>query len=259
MKNRLRRKLQQGEATYGIWVTLESPSVSEIAADLGLDWVCVDTEHGHLDYKEVMEHARALHGADTTLLVRVPDISRHLIKRVIDIGAQGVLLPLVRSADDVREGFMHARYPGAGSRGLGGERAVRWGLQYDEYLQTANEEIMVIPLIETREAVDHIDDILAVPGLEAVFFGPADLSASYGYLGEWEGLGVADRIADVATRAVSRKVAVGVIGRNLADLQRRREQGFQILGLGSDVGLMIERIQETLGALGIENQTHDWF
>src|SRR5438270_10961854 len=104
-QNRLRRQLRDGETTFGLWVTLESPTVTEIAALLGVDWICIDMEHGHLDFREVMEHLRAARGMDLTPLVRVPEVRQDPVKRALDMGAQGVLLPLVRGPADVEPGF----------------------------------------------------------------------------------------------------------------------------------------------------------
>src|SRR5436189_4720863 len=121
-RNPLRDRLRQRETSYGLWVTLESPTVTEIAVTLGLGWVCIDMEHGHLGFREVMEHVRAVRGSATTALVRVPEIGQSSIKRALDIGAHGVLLPLVRGREDVEQGMSFGRYPPRGVRGVSGER-----------------------------------------------------------------------------------------------------------------------------------------
>ncbi|MHB8618215.1 MAG: HpcH/HpaI aldolase family protein [Chloroflexota bacterium] len=259
MKNRLRRRFREGQTAYGLWVTLESPSITEMAAEMGLDWVCIDTEHGHLDYKEVLEHTRAAASNDTAVIVRVPDIGQDLIKRVLDIGVEGVMLPLVRSAADLALGMRYAQYPPQGVRGIGGERAVRWGLRYQEYLESANTEVMVMPLIETADAVAAINEILAVPGLEAIFFGPADLSATYGYLGAWEGPGVAERILSMKDQAGRAGIATGVVSTSSEDALQRRNQGFSMVGLGSDAGLLIRQAGGLLKKLRDQAVEHDWF
>jgi 2-keto-3-deoxy-L-rhamnonate aldolase RhmA len=246
---RFRQALRNRHAQYGLWVTLESASITEVAIDLGFDWICVDMEHGHLGYREVLEHARAARGSETAVLVRVPDVTKENVQRVLDLGVDGVLLPLVRSAADVQYGFRHARYPPAGTRGIGGERSVRWGLRFREYLESANDEVLVIPIIETREAAQAIEGILDVPGLRAIFFGPADLSASFGFLGAWEGPGVADRVLSIKDRAAGRGVASGVMGTSVEDARARRDQGFALIGLGSDVGLMIRQARGALEQL----------
>lgn len=246
IRNPLRRKFAAKETAYGLWVTLESATVSEIAAEMGLDWICVDMEHGSLDYRDVVQHARAVRGSDTAVLVRVPSLTIDSIKRALDLGVDGIILPLVRSAAELTEAFSYARYPMTGVRAIGGDRAVRWGLKMDEYLDTANQEILVIPNIETAEASAGIKDILAVPGLEAIFFGPYDLSASVGHFKAWEGPGVAEDILRMKKIAADRGIASGLVATGPDDLKQRRAQGFQMIALGSDTTMMIRTIKGLL-------------
>jgi 2-keto-3-deoxy-L-rhamnonate aldolase RhmA len=237
-------------------VTLESPAITEIAATLGLAWICIDMEHGHLGYRELLEHLRAVRGSETAALVRVPEIDRSSIKRALDLGAHGVFLPLVRGAEDLKRGMRFGRYPPLGERGVGGERAVRWGLGLREYVADADEETLIIPIIETREAAESIDALLAVRGLEAIFFGPADLSATHGYLGEWEGPGIAERILAIRAEADRRGIVAGLVSRSIADAISRRDQGFTLIGLGPDTGLLIRAITEALEGLGQNANAH---
>ncbi len=257
--NRLRQKRKQKETAYGLWCTLEAPSIAEIAVTLDLDWIGIDMEHGHLDWKDVMNHVRTVRGSETAVFVRVPEIQESLVKRALDIGAHGVFLPLVRSVEDLERGMAFARYAPKGQRGVGGERAVKWGLGFRDYLEIANEQLMVIPLIETRGAAENIDDLLNVEGLEAILFGPADLSADHGYLGDWEGPGMAELILDIRARAEAKGVGSAIMSTTMEDAISRRDQGFAMVGLGSDAGMMIRSIRKTLGELGVEAQPHKWF
>ncbi|MBX3010503.1 MAG: hypothetical protein KF832_03310 [Caldilineaceae bacterium] len=258
-RNRLRQQLRDQETTYGLWVTVESPTITEIAVALGLDWICVDMEHGHLDYREMMEHLRAARGTATSVIVRVPELQLSAVKRVLDMGAHGVILPYARSRDEVATAMSYGRYPPAGIRGVGGERAFKWGLGMQEYLSYANEETLLIPLIETREAVADIDDILALPGVEAIFFGPADLSASYGHLGSWDEHGVAEIVADIHAKARARGIAAGILARGVADSVTRRDQGFQLVGLGADMTLFVRALRENLAQVGRTAAPKLWF
>lgn len=259
IRNPLRRRLQAGETSYGLWVSIESPSVTEAAVTLGLDWVCVDMEHGHLDFRDVMEHLRAVRGSETAVVVRVPGIEMSAIKRALDMGAHGVIMPYARSAEEVERGFTYGRYPPRGIRGISGDRAVKWGLGTQDYLRDADAETLIIPLIETRGAVEDIDALLDIPGMEAIFFGPADLSASYGYVGEWEGPGMAQCILDVRAKASAKGIAAGIMSRSSQDTQLRRDQGFQMVALGTDMSLMIRAIRETLEAAGRPITLNLWF
>ncbi len=250
MSNPLRQKFRDKHTAYGLWVTVEAPSITEMAAAMGLDWVCIDMEHGHLGFQQVIEHLRAANGSNTAVLVRVPGIEMSSVKRALDMGANGVIVPYIRSCEEVETAFSYGRYPPRGIRGVSGDRAVQWGLGAKEYLGNADNETLIVPLIETREAVQDIDSILKVQGLEAIFFGPADMSASYGYLGEWEGPGVAKHILDVRAKAEARGVAAGLLARTVEDSILRRDQGFSMVGLGSDMAMLIRGIRENLEALG---------
>lgn len=248
-ENLLRKKLAAQQTTYGLWVSLEAPTVTEIAVAMGLDWVVIDAEHGHLDFKEIVEHLRVTYNTQTTALVRIQEIEQGLIKRVLDLGADGIIVPQVYGPDEVAQAVRFAKYPPWGIRGLGGERATRWGLEVKSATAAANREVMVIPLMETVAAGERIEEILAVPGIDAVYFGPADYSSSAGYLGEWEGPGVAEQLIAIKDRIRARSVACGILGRDIPDAARRREQGFQMIGLGSDTGLLIRGLKESLEAL----------
>src|SRR4051794_39830515 len=157
---KLRQKIAAKQAALGLWVTLESPSVTEIATTMGIDWVTVDMENGHLDWREVMEHTRAVRGTETAVFVRVPELQQSSIKRALDMGAHGVLLPLIRTRAELELGIRYGRYPTQGLRGVGGERAVKWGMAFREYLEAADNQTLIIPLIETREAAESIDELL---------------------------------------------------------------------------------------------------
>ena len=256
---KLRRKHKAKEPLYGLWCTLEAPSIAEIAATLGLDWICVDLEHGHLGWREVIEHVRAVRGSETAVFLRVPELQQSAIKRALDIGAHGVLIPLIRTRAELELGMQYAKYPPVGKRGVGGERAVKWGLAFREYLKDADGQTLVIPLIETREAAENIDQILGVPGLEMIFFGPADLSASYGHLGEWEGPGMAQLILDIRAKTAQRGIGSGIMSLDASDACKRRDQGFTMIGLGSDAGMMIRSINGAFTALGAKPSSHIWF
>jgi 2-keto-3-deoxy-L-rhamnonate aldolase RhmA len=257
-EHRTSKALGRTQSALGLWVTLESASISEIAACLQLDWVVIDAEHGHLDLKEVVEHLRAMRSSGTAALVRVQEIEQGQIKRVLDIGADGVLVPQVKTAAEVELAVQFAKYPPRGVRGIGAERSTRWGMAMRSATQRANAETLVIPLIETREALENIDAILAVDGIAALFFGPADLSASLGFLGEWEGDGVAEKILAVRQKAERTGIPCGVIARDIEDAQRRKTQGFNMIGIGLDASLLIRSCQQMLNGLGRSVPAEAW-
>ncbi|MBM3972000.1 MAG: hypothetical protein FJ302_19395 [Planctomycetes bacterium] len=252
--NPLKKKLAARKLTSGLWITLESPTITEIAVTLGLDFVVIDAEHGHLDFKELLEHIRATRNSDTVPLVRIQEIEQGLIKRVLDLGAGGILVPQIHSADEVQRAVRFAKYPPWGQRGVGGERATHWGMGLKSDTMIANSETLVIPLMENVSAGKSIEQICDVPGVDAIQFGPADYSASAGSLGDWEGPGVAAQLLHIKDRIRARGIPCGMLCRDSTELLKRRDQGFQMLGLNSDTGLLIRGLQHALKTLTLPRE-----
>lgn len=249
---RLRAKLAGDKPTYGLWVTLESPSITEMAVALGLDWVVVDAEHGHLDWKEIVDHIRASVRSNTTVLVRIAESNAALVKRVLDIGADGIVVPWMETADQLKEVVSFAHYPPNGIRGIGGERATGWGRCFAQHVEEAEENVMVVPIIESVKGAANVRELVEVPGVEAFYFGPADFSATAGFAGQWEGGDVAQQIlaAKDVIRAAGKQC--GVIGINDDNLRQRRDQGFRMIGFGLDSSMLLRGLTECLSAVGIE-------
>ncbi len=256
---KLRQKLANNQPVYGLWVTLESPSITEMAVALGLDWVVIDAEHGHLDWKEIVEHLRATVRSETVALVRVAECNVGLIKRALDIGADGVVIPWVESADQLREAVGFAHYPPDGVRGIGAERATCWGQCFVEHTQEANENVLVIPIIETVRGGRNIRDLLRVEGVDVFFFGPADYSSTAGYRGQWEGPGVAAELLAIKDQIVAAGKQCGVVSTSEANLAERRHQGFQMLALGLDGGLLLRSLRSALGSVGRDRKMNPLF
>src|ERR1044071_1268771 len=156
---KLKKKLASDEPIYGLWVTLESASITEMAVALGLDWLVIDAEHGHLDWKEILEHIRAAVRSDTVVLVRIAELNGGLIKRALDLGADGVVLPWVETAEQLQQAVAYASYPPAGRRGIGAERATGWGQCLVQHTREANEHVLVVPIIETVTAGRNMDQL----------------------------------------------------------------------------------------------------
>lgn len=247
---RFRQRLAANEPVYGLWVTLESPSITEMAVALGYDWVVIDTEHGHLDWKEVVEHVRATVRSETVALVRITELSGGLIKRALDVGADGVVVPWVESAEQLRQAVAFAKYPLEGVRGIGGERATCWGLCLGEHTAAANEQVLVVPILETVKGVQQAARMTHVEGAEVFFFGPADLSASHGFRGQWEGPGVADEIQRTKDLLRAAGKHVGVLTTSIDNLHERRDQGFRMLAVGADASLLARTLRDSLASAG---------
>jgi 2-keto-3-deoxy-L-rhamnonate aldolase RhmA/quercetin dioxygenase-like cupin family protein len=247
---KLRQKLADDVPVYGLWVTLESPSITEIAVGLGLDWVVIDAEHGHLDWKEILEHLRATVRSDTVALVRIAELNGGLIKRVLDIGADGVVIPWIETADQLRQAVSFSHYPVDGLRGIGGERATCWGQCMVEHTSEANQNVLVVPIVETVKGIRQVPMMCQVDGVELIWFGPADLSSSAGFRGQWEGPGVADQILQ-AKEAIRRSGRhCGVLATSNDNMKERQQQGFRAIGLGMDTGLLVRSIRSSLSLIG---------
>jgi len=247
---KLRRKLAADEPVYGLWVTLESASITEMAVALGLDWVVIDIEHGHLDWRDVLEHLRAAVRSDTVALVRVTELNIGQIKRALDIGADGIVVPWIETAEQLRQAVAFAHYPPGGLRGMGGERATCWGKCLAENAAQADEHVLVVPIIETVRAGKNIEELCRVEGVELFQFGPADYSSTAGYKGQWEGPGVAEQILAIKETIRRHGKHCGVLATSNENLAQRREQGFRFLGVGMDAGLLLRSLTGALETLG---------
>lgn len=248
--DRFRDKLSQQQAVYGLWVTLESPTITEIAVALGLDWVVIDAEHGHLDWKEIIEHIRCTARSNTIALVRLSDNHAALIKRALDIGADGVVIPWMEDPPQLERAIAASKYPPNGIRGIGAERATCWGQCFPEHVAETQSGPLVVPIIESVKGVQNVQQLARVDGVEVFFFGPADLSATAGFPGEWEGGNVGEMILQSkdALRAAGKHC--GIVARNSADMTTRHKQGFRMLCHGLDAGLLIQRLQASMEDTG---------
>jgi 2-dehydro-3-deoxyglucarate aldolase/4-hydroxy-2-oxoheptanedioate aldolase len=247
---KLRAKLAADAPVFGLWVTLEAPSITEMAVTLGLEWVVIDAEHGHLDWKDIVGHLRATVRSDTVALVRIAELNGALIKRALDIGADGIVIPWVETAEQLRQAVAFARYPPEGKRGIGAERATAWGQCLAEHTAEANDHVLVVPIIETVATQIQVPAMCQVEGVELFYFGPADYSATAGFRGQWEGPGVAEQILAMKETIRQAGKHCGLIATNSDNLRRRLEQGFRMLGVGIDSGLFLRSLRGMLAGVG---------
>jgi len=242
----LRQKLKKNEPIYGLWVTLESASITEMAVALGLDWVVIDAEHGHLDWKDINSHISAALRSDTVVLVRIAERSTILSKRALDIGADGIIIPWMEKVEEVEEAVRDCRYPPEGRRGIGGERSTVWGQCLSEHANEANENVLIVPLIESIEAIPNVANMCKIDGIDLFFFGPADFSSTAGFRGQWEGPGIAEQILQLKNTIKAAGKHCGVVSTSIQNLSERRNQGFQMLALGADTGLLLRSMHQSL-------------
>jgi len=234
MQNKLKTALATGQSQRGIWMSLTSPMVAEIVGDAGFDWVLVDGEHAPNDLSTLRAQLQAMRGSDSSLLARPPWNDMVLIKQFMDAGVQNFIIPYVQNPQEARDAVAATRYPPEGVRGVaGGSRASNFG-RNKTYLKESNEAVTVIVQVETMEAMNELEEIAQVPGVDGVFIGPADLSASMGHLGDIEHSEAQAAIRDAAERLK----AIGVPSATLAfdpDVADRYiSYGYQMVCIGSD-------------------------
>jgi 4-hydroxy-2-oxoheptanedioate aldolase len=202
----LKRRLKAGETTVGAWLSFAESAVAEIMAGTGYDWILIDTEHAPFGPEGLQAVLTAFHGRPSVPIVRVPWNSPVYIKQVLDLGAEGVLVPMVMTADEARAAVAACKYPPEGIRGFGPRRASDYYRRVEAYVASANESVLVALQIEHIDAVGRVDEILAVPGIDVVCLGPNDLSGSMGLLGQIEHPSVVKAITRVLEAAGRRRI-----------------------------------------------------
>jgi 2-dehydro-3-deoxyglucarate aldolase len=234
MINGFRARLKNGEKLLGTMVTLPTVSTAEILADAGFDWLFIDGEHGPLSTGDILGILQAV-GHRVACIVRVPICDEAEIKKVLDLGAQGVIVPQVNTAEQAADVVKFSRYAPVGSRGVGLARAHGYGFRFGEYVASANDDVVVIVQAEHKMAVDNIDSIVKVPGIDCVLLGPYDLSASYGKMGQISDPEVLDAIGRITKTCQSAKIPLGYFGVTAEAVRPYAEQGYSLLVAGVDV------------------------
>jgi 2-keto-3-deoxy-L-rhamnonate aldolase RhmA len=234
-------KLRQRAPCLGTCITFTDPTVTEALCSV-LDFVWIDMEHNALTLEAVQGHIMATKGSETIPLVRVAWNDPVLIKPILDIGAAGVIIPLIRTADDARRAVAACLYPPNGIRGFGPRRPSNYGqLSGPEFCQAANRNVTIIVQIEHIEAVNNIDAIVAVPGLTSVLIGPNDLSGSMGHMGEPRHPDVLQAIDVVIAGARRKELPVGLaFGDDPGDQIKWLEKGVKWLALGADFSFLLK-------------------
>lgn len=237
-ENPLKTALAQGRLQRGFWLNLSSPLVAEMAGQAGVDWCLIDGEHGPWDPVGIRDQLIALRGTGAAPVVRVPCDAPWILKQVLDLGAQSVLVPMVHSAEQARAAVRALRYPPAGMRGHGAMVARAGGFgRIADYAATADAQICCILQAESRAALDALDAIAAIEGVDAVFVGPADLAADMGHLDDPDHPDVQAAIAGAIARIRGQGKAAGIICAP-ADFDRYIALGVTFLGLGSDAMIL---------------------
>ncbi|MBA4220738.1 MAG: 4-hydroxy-2-oxo-heptane-1,7-dioate aldolase [Methylobacterium sp.] len=237
-RNAFKAALARGELQIGLWSSLCSPIVAEIIGHSGFDWILVDTEHSPNEPPAVLAQLQAMQAGTATPIVRPAWNDPVLLKRLLDIGTQAVLVPFVQNAEEAAKAVAACRYPPAGIRGITvSGRGSRYG-RVPDYLKRADAEICVLVQVETGEALAQLESIASVDGVDGVFIGPADLSASLGHIGDPGHPEVQDAIQGAVERLAAVGKPAGILTPSEADARRYIEWGYRFVAVGSDLGLL---------------------
>lgn len=240
--NRFKQAISTGRRQIGFWQALASPYSAEISAGAGFDWLLIDGEHSPNDLASVLQQAQAIAAyPETHAIARVPmghgHVGQMLIKQYLDLGVQTLLVPMVDTPEQAAEIVRSTRYPPDGVRGMAGARASRWG-RYPDYPKEANARVCLLVQAETRQALENLDAIAALDGVDGVFIGPADLSASMGHVGNAAHAEVQTAIERAIARIDAAGKAAGILTTDEAQARRYLELGALFVAVGLDTSLL---------------------
>ena len=239
--NPFKSGIAKGQPQVGLWSTLSSPTSAEVIAGAGYDWLLFDSEHSPVDTPGLIEILRAANGCNHAA-VRVPWNDAVMIKKALDIGAQTLFVPFVQTPQEAEQAVQSCRYPQAGIRGVAGStRASGYGRTKD-YLHKASDEICVILQVETREALEQIEEIATVPGVDGIFIGPSDLSASYGHLGAPTHPEMQRVLQQAAATLKSIGVPAGILAGSAEQANQYFDWGYTFVAAGVDTTLLVQAV-----------------
>jgi 2-keto-3-deoxy-L-rhamnonate aldolase RhmA len=240
-------RLRAGDLLVGTLVSLPSPEVCEILSHVGYDWLFIDAEHGAFNPQQAQSMLQA--AAPTPCVIRVPVGEAIWLKKALDIGAAGVIVPQVHNSAQAKEIIQHCKYSPVGDRGIGIGRAHKYGIDFERYIERANNETAVILQAESTEAVDNINDITNLKGLDAILIGPYDLSASLGKPGEIDHPLVQEAINKIIKSCQKKNVRIGFFGVNAEAVLPYKEKGCTLLTVGVDTTFIIKSASQTLSKM----------
>ncbi len=245
MKGTFKTRLTGGETLIGPLISLPAPDVSDLLSRVGFDYLWLDLEHSAMDVAHAQAHIQAA-GGRCPCIIRVPEASEAWIKKALDTGCDGLIIPQIRSAAEARAAVAWCLYPPAGRRGAGPTRAHGWGLAFGDYMATANEALAIILQIEHIDAANEVEAILQTPGVAALFVGPYDLSGSLGLLGQVNHPLVQGAIDRVIAACRAAGMPVGLYVGDAAGARAAIGRGFTMIALASDAGLLLAAAQAAL-------------
>ena len=248
-KNPFTRAIAKGEKQIGIWASLASPYAAEVLAPAGYDWALLDMEHAPNDYTNVLGQMQAFAASNTTAIVRPEWNDTVIVKKLLDLGARGLLFPMIQSVEEAKKAVSATRYPPRGVRGVSGStRATGFG-RYTDYTAKVEDEMTVILQLETAHAIAHAEEIAAVDGVSGVFFGPADIAADIGLLGKPLDPAVWDLIMPAAKKLMAAGVPVGTLVMDPEFAAQLLNDGFTFVACGQDTNLLAKATDAALATV----------
>ena len=248
-ENRLRTLWKSGGAAVNGWLTMPSSFSAETMAHQGWDTLTIDMQHGMIDDAALVPMLQAISTTDTVPVVRVPWLEPGILMKALDAGAYGVICPMVNTRDDAQKLVAYTHYPPRGTRSFGPLRAVLYA--GSDYVQHANDTIVTFAMIETAEALDNLDDILSVEGLDAIYIGPSDLSLALGCTPTFDDLEpkAFEAVEHILARAKVHGVVAGIHNGTPEAALKRIAKGFQFVTISSDARLMADGAQQVMAAM----------
>ena len=246
--NLVKRKLNQGMVSLGTWNLIGHPLVTEILANAGYEWIPLDLEHGTFPFSDLASYCQLLEGKGVLPLCRLPGLQPEYFKWALDAGAMGVIVPMIKTSQDALTCVGYAKYPPQGERGTALTRVHAFGDTFDEYMALANQETMLVLMIEHIEAIHHIEAIAAVEGVDVLFIGPYDLSSSMNLTGQLNHPDVDAACEKVLNAAHVHGIAAGIhlVDPTPEEIALRMRQGYTMIALGIDVVMLRKSSQAPL-------------
>ncbi|MGM0582635.1 MAG: HpcH/HpaI aldolase family protein [Bacteroidota bacterium] len=244
----LKNKLRKNELTIGTWVTISHPAVIEILSSAGFEWITLDIEHSAINIESVQNLLGHIQGNGMEGLVRVSKNEEVVIKRVMDAGADGVIVPMIKNKEEAEKAVSYVKYPPIGKRGVGLSRAQKYGTDFEGYKEWTNNESVVIAQIEHIEAVNNLEDILTTDGIDGTIVGPYDLSASMGYPGEYHREDVKEALQKVVqkTKKLNKPLGFHVVESDYSELQKRIEEGYNFVAFSLDFFFLGDKARDEM-------------
>lgn len=241
----LKQRIRQGEPTIGSLVTMPSPDAADILSRVGFDFLWIENEHAPMDALQAQTLIQAV-GGRCPCLVRIPDKQEVWVKKALDIGCDGIVVPQIRSADEAQRVVEWSLFPPEGGRSVGVARAHGYGMTFQAYVETANQELVIVLQAEHSEAVEKIDEIVQVEGVDAVLIGPFDLSGSLGVLGQVDHPVVLEAIETIREACEAAGMPLGIFAPDVGMARRYLEQGFTLIALAMDAFFLWQGAQAAL-------------